>query len=161
MEVDIDDTYTINKKGVVKNKIKNYVLKHSITNSGYVTVSLHRNSVKLHRLLALHFIPNPNEYCCINHIDGDKKNNSLINLEWCNHSQNNKHAYKIGLNKGNEGYKIEGVNHGRSNFSEKDIIDIRKSNLSQKEIAFQYNCHPSIIQRIVTYKTYKNILPDM
>lgn len=54
----------------------------------------------LHRILAETFIPNPNNEPCINHIDGNKQNNSLDNLEWCSFSHNNREAHKLGLNKG-------------------------------------------------------------
>lgn len=51
-----------------------------------------------HRIIAEAFIPNPNNYPCINHIDGNKQNNNLNNLEWCTHQHNMKEAYRIGLN---------------------------------------------------------------
>jgi len=53
----------------------------------------------IHRLLAIAFIPNPLNKPCINHIDGNKLNNDLSNLEWCTHSENAIHAFKLGLNK--------------------------------------------------------------
>ena len=45
------------------------------------------------------FIPNPNNYLCINHIDGNKLNNNISNLEWCTYGHNEKEAYKIGIKK--------------------------------------------------------------
>lgn len=74
------------------------VLKGNVNSYGYRVVSLTKNRVKkdlkLHRLLAMAFIENPDpKLCnCVNHIDGNKLNNSLDNLEWCTKGRNNKHA---------------------------------------------------------------------
>ena len=56
----------------------------------------------LHRLMAETFIPNPNNYPIINHINGDKQDNRVENLEWCTFSYNNKEAYRLGLRKVSE-----------------------------------------------------------
>jgi hypothetical protein len=68
--------------------------------TGYLNVVLCKNSEKknkgVHRLVALAFIPNPNNYPCVNHIDTNKANNNVENLEWCTHSQNTQHAIKHG-----------------------------------------------------------------
>lgn len=73
-------------------------------NKWYPYFSLCKNGVAknhyLHRVLAIAFIPNPNNYPCINHIDGNKQNNNLNNLEWCSFSHNNKEAHKLKLNRG-------------------------------------------------------------
>ena len=53
--------------------------------------------IYLHRLLAICYLPNPNNYPIINHIDGDKRNNNLANLEWCTSAHNAQHAVRIGL----------------------------------------------------------------
>ena len=71
---------------------------------GYEKVCLRDGSksknTSVARLMANAFIPNPNNYPMINHIDGNKRNNSIENIEWCDASRNNSHAYMIGLNGG-------------------------------------------------------------
>jgi hypothetical protein len=77
-------------------------------NDGYLYVTIRpvagskkRLNMRVHRLVAFAFLPNPNpkKFYQINHIDGDKKNNHVTNLEWSNHSLNQKHAWDVGLNK--------------------------------------------------------------
>lgn len=85
-------------------------LSYRVNYKGYVDVHLSKNGkskrVVVHRLVAQTFIPNPNALPQINHIDGNKQNNNTTNLEWCNNSENQKHAYKKGLH-----LKKIGVNH--------------------------------------------------
>lgn len=67
--------------------------------SAYLSVMIGRKRVSIHRLVATAFIPNPDKKPQINHIDGNKFNNRVDNLEWCTQSENVKHAFKAGLNK--------------------------------------------------------------
>lgn len=88
--------YEIFPNGVIINSQTGWELQGNINSYGYRVVGLTKNGkrkdYKVHRLLAKAFIPNPNNYRCINHIDGNKLNNSLDNLEWCTHGQNTSHA---------------------------------------------------------------------
>jgi len=152
----IDETYSINTQGAVLNVKRGKELKHSIMNTGYVRVTLYGKTKALHRLLAIAFIPNPDNHPVVNHIDGNKTNNNLDNLEWCSISYNQKHAYanKLRLPSGGSS---GGVKHPRSKFNEQDILDIKelKKTHTNKQIAEQYDCHTSIIQRITSGKSYK------
>jgi glycosidase len=82
---------------------KQKILKKSLFNNGYYFVSLHKNGKTevrtIHSLVAETFIPNPENKRTINHIDGDKLNNNVENLEWNTDSENQYHALKNSLKK--------------------------------------------------------------
>lgn len=90
------------EKGSRLSKAKE-IAQNSTTRSNYLYVQLwkhnkvHRMSV--HRMVALTFIPNPLSKSEVNHIDGNKINNLVDNLEWVTSSENKRHAFKIGLRK--------------------------------------------------------------
>ena len=86
--------------------IKGGIRKTTIQKSGYKSVMLSKEGntkrYLVHRLVAEAFIPNPNKYSVVNHIDGNKINNFYLNLEWCTHSYNLKHAHNNNLIKNND-----------------------------------------------------------
>lgn len=105
-------TYMVSNLGNIKSLNykrtgKEHVLKQNINGRGYYYVNISiKNKYKnllIHREVAKAFIPNNDETLDINHIDGNKLNNNVENLEWCTRSENIKHAYKNGLKKANDG----------------------------------------------------------
>lgn len=86
--------YMVSTLGRVKNKDTGRILKASKNKTaGYVYIRLYSDSGKqtnfrLHRLVALHFLDNPENKPEVNHIDEDKTNNALSNLEWCTRKEN-------------------------------------------------------------------------
>lgn len=94
--------YEINKNGMIRNKKTKRILKPAKNKTnGYLSVALCNNgkqkTYSVHKLVALNYIKNTNNYKEINHIDGNKENNNVSNLEWCDRSQNLLHAYNTGL----------------------------------------------------------------
>ncbi len=96
-----EELYQIDEKGNVYSIKSNIIRKTFINNSGYKCVQLHKRGVKntylIHRLVAGEFIDNRMKYEQVNHIDGNKFNNDVNNLEWSSASQNMQHAYDTGL----------------------------------------------------------------
>lgn len=95
--------YKLNQFGQVMNVVTGKLKKNTLGANGYYVTVLYNESkaktVAIHRLLALHFIDNPNNYPIVNHKDGNKQNIDLENLEWSTYSENNQHAYDTGLKK--------------------------------------------------------------
>jgi len=108
--------YEISTHGNVRNKITNKILK-SILLGSYLSISLIMNNrkviSKIHRLVATRFLICTDETYVVNHIDGNKINNRLDNLEWVSRSENTKHAFRLGLTKGKKmkvsQYTLDGV----------------------------------------------------
>ena len=77
------------------------IMPQTIQRKGYYAVTCWMNNkaicVKVHRLVIETFKPNPDSLPCINHIDGNKLNNHIDNLEWCTYQQNMQHAVRTGL----------------------------------------------------------------
>ena len=82
---------------------KSVIRKLSKTKNGYLSVKLKHKSYLVHRLVAITWIPNDKNLMEVNHKNGVKTDNRVENLEWVSRSDNQKHAYRIGLNKSVEG----------------------------------------------------------
>lgn len=123
---DTNELYFANEQGQIKSssRIRSYnvngkngtylrngkILSQAINSHGYPCVTIKFDNgtqkvVAVHRLIAKTFIPNPENNPQINHIDGDKTNNAVSNLEWCTARDNIIHAFKNNLNKGSHHMK--------------------------------------------------------
>lgn len=122
-----DGRYQINTKGDIRHKDRpNTYLKPAKDTKGYLRVALwnnHKNNTcKVHRLVALTFIPNPLNKPQVNHKNAIKNDNRVENLEWVDNSENQKHAIKHNLKRAASGEK-----HYMCKLSDKDVEEIKKS----------------------------------
>lgn len=156
--------YMISSYGRIKSKKngREIILKPSYTHDGYlkqaISINGRSHTYRIHRLVAEHFIPNPDNKATVNHIDGDKTNNRVENLEWASLSEQMKHAYKLGLKK-----PVRGYMQGNSVLTEEQVIEIRTAykahdkNFGMQALAKKYNVSCPVINRVVHYRSYKNV----
>lgn len=139
-------------------KLKGRILKGRLNRKGYITVILHSdglpNTQKIHRLVALVFIKNPENKREVNHINGIKTDNRSENLEWNTTSENLTHAFKIGLKEG-----LKGGKNGRAKLTEDMVRSIKKelSSMTQVELAEKYGVSPVCISKIKLGINWKHI----
>lgn len=95
------NNYAISNLGNIKNVKTGRVLKLCLNPRGYYSYTFYKKGIRktfrIHRLVAIYFIDNPNNLPYVNHIDGNKTNNRVENLEWCTAKQNDEHARRTGL----------------------------------------------------------------
>lgn len=155
--------YQVSNKGQIKS-LKRWmvaserILTGSLPISGYPTVSLIKNrvdkKVKIHRLVALHFVDNPKMKPQINHKNGIKTDNHFLNLEWCTASENTRHAFDIGL------ISQKGESNNSSKLTKKEVVAIRNHNtnlITQERMAKIYNVSRSLIGLVVNRKRWSHL----
>ena len=154
--------YEISNLGRLKNTKTNKILKSTTDSNGYlgITISLgSRNKIKrvrIHRLVAEAFIPNPNNLPQVNHIDGNKQNNKVDNLEWCDNRYNQLHAIDLGLKT-----FLKKENNPRSKLTEQDVDFIlkhykpRDPNYGTRGLARKFNVHHETIRQVLNKETWK------
>ena len=150
--------YMISNLGRVRNVSSNKILKNSINGIGYAVVGLSKNTIRkafrIHRLLAQHFIPNPENKEEVNHINSIRSDYRLENLEWVTHSENIKHSFKMGYAK-----PILGSRHGRAKLSDDDVVSIRTKYKQYRvvDIASKFNISIGLVSLIRNRKIWTHI----
>lgn len=132
-----------------------------ISRFGYNHQSLRSNEGntvdwRICRLVAIHFVPNPNNYPVVNHIDGIKTHDFYYNLEWCTHKRNTQHAFDIGIKHG-----LNGESNGMSKLNEAKIKEIREKyngGIYYKDIAKEYGIHELHVFSIVNRRCWAHVV---
>lgn len=154
--------YTISDRGHVRSRRRQgsdgRVLKPQI-NNGYLRVSLRdgakRKFYYVHQLVAVAFLGNPDGKPCVNHIDGNKLNNAVENLEWCTYSENMKHAVENGLNHV-PGLRGDAHPHAKlSSFEVRAIREAHAEGVSAIDLSRDYGVTPKQIHNIISGKHWR------
>lgn len=142
------DNYEVFEDGRVFSHKKQIYLKPQNNGNGYLKVHLYKDGkmhqLYLHRLVAETFIPNPNNYKYIDHIDRNKTNNCINNLRWCSAKEN------TGNTAGSSRYKVS--RSGAKHYSQAIIDQVRsefRNGLKVMELSRKFNIHRQSISRFV------------
>lgn len=142
--------------------VKSSIRKQHINGRGYLSLFLIKAPIKksfvTHRLVAQSFLPNPENKPQVNHIDGNKLNNDLINLEWCTSSENRLHAFREGIQT-----PVRGDDRSDSKLTNKKVIEILKclkEGVTGRSLANKYGVSTTIISLVKSNKTWKHIPRD-
>lgn len=130
-----------------------------VKREGYRFVNLfrkqHGKPMYVHRLVAMAFLPNPNDYPQVNHLDGDKSNNRSSNLEWCTGSVNCRHAINENLYD-----QARGESTPMAKVTERDVLEMRRlwrAGIMQKDIAEKFGVGRKAVTKIVNYQRWKHV----
>lgn len=147
--------YLVSSCGQVWSNRSNKYLSPTPNTRGYLTVNLSKNGktkvFSVHRLVLTTYSNPPSLSHQVNHINGDKLDNSLDNLEWCTAKENTQHAIRVGLR------CTKGESHGRSKLQEKDIHTIRESSKSNTELSKDYSVAHQTISDIRRRRIWKHV----
>jgi len=167
---DFEDRYKVSNLGRVKSldrmrgngvsayPMKGRIMRQSKDRDKYLLVGLRKPGyyykAKVHREVAINFIENPDNLPEVNHIgeyengnEGNKEDNRYFSLNWSTGLGNKQHASIHGL-------VTRGEKHPFAKLTEKDVLEIRSSTLTQKELASIYNVKPNAISRIINRKRW-------
>lgn len=143
---------SIRPEGVRIRKTREIILKPSVMPMGYCSVILYRDKnpkkFLIHRMVLLAFVGESNME--VNHINGDKGDNSIGNLEYCSHSENMQHRSKVLM-------KCIGESCSAAKLTEDDVANIRNDGRVASAIAKQYGVTPQAIRNIRRRRTWKHV----
>jgi hypothetical protein len=146
--------YLISEKGDIFNKVTNKFRKPQVDKDGYAVIYIGNTNYKIHRLVAITYLDNPNNLPQINHIDNNRMNNHYSNLQWTTQQLNIKHKVVSGRNP-------VGSESCRAKLTESEVLQIRSlyenTKVSQKSLALKFGVSQMQICYIVTRKQWTHI----
>ena len=145
------EDYVITKNGEVINKHNGRILKPQLNGKGYLRVSIGKQLMFIHRLVAQKYVPNPENKLQVNHKDGNKLNNYYENLEWVTNQENRNHAVENDLH-------LCGARCSWSKLTSSQVLEILNDNVHTfTELGKMYNVNRNTIRDIKMGKTWKRL----
>lgn len=159
--VGYEGLYEISNTGKVRNAKTKFERKQSIHHTGYWRLTLIRGkgyekkltTISTHILLAKAFIPNPANKPQVNHIDGDKLNNSLDNLEWVTNGENQIHAYAMGLQK----RRFYGTKNPKNKLTDEQALAVFNSTGHRRDVAEEFGISVSQYEHIKRGRSWSHL----
>lgn len=151
----LEGKYQVSTEGEIRNAKTGRILKQYIGKDGYKRIQIAGLTRLVHRVVLFAYYEQPEGKPFVNHKDGNKQNNSLNNLEWCDRSENMKHAYCNKLK------SSVGSKNGRHKLTESDVDYIRKNYVKgSKEhgcfaLAKRFNVAHQTISAVITEQNWK------
>lgn len=160
---DLGDYYLVSNKGRVKSAVNCKIRKLCFNTQGYYSFSgtfgskKNKKTLKVHKAVAETFIENPLKKPMVNHIDGNRLNNSVENLEWCTNQENIIHAVEHDLIKsGGESHKAKLTNEDAKRI--RRIYKYDRENYSPTKLARELGVRREAIMKIVNGQSFKNVM---
>jgi hypothetical protein len=148
--------HSVSNTGLIKKGEK--ILTPSFRENGYKYIGLHylgkRKKFYIHRLVAMAFIPNPDNHPQVNHIDYNKVNNHAANLEWCTHQYNAIHSFSHGRQ------AAKGESQRSAKLNNKQVLQLRKMSgegYSNRALSELFKIDISGIRLIIKRQIWKHI----
>lgn len=155
--LDKDIVNSIGRKCFIKGVILNPII--PINRYPYITIreGKKKRNIYIHRLIAIHFLPNPENKPCVNHINGIKSDNRIENLEWCTVSENSIHAFKNNLQ-----VIKKGEDCCNSKLTEKNVIAIKRlyrlnRKFNRSRVAEKLNVNVNTVMGIIKNRNWNHI----
>ena len=161
LEFPLNNNYLVSEDGKIYNK-NNKTLTYGYNHQGYrrakIPIDCVVKALLVHRVVAMTYLPNPDNLPEVNHIDGNKANNHVNNLEWVTRHDNQKHAFKLGLNSN------KGVKNGKARVTPEIAVNLYYKLLngySPKQLSIDTGYSVDLLSKIKAKKTWCEYLKDL